>query len=543
MNILLVYPRYPDTFWSFRHALRFTSKKAPFPPLGLLTVAAMLPSGWNKKLVDMNVKALSDKDLRWADYVFVSAMSIQRESAEAVIRQCQKVGAKVVAGGPLFTTSYEDFKGVTHFVLNEAEVTLPNFLADLQKGNAHHTYTTTEWPDIRHTPIPLWELVNMKHYSSVNVQFSRGCPFDCEFCDITFLNGRRPRTKDADQLLAEMDTLYNRGWRGGVFVVDDNFIGNKGKLKEEVLPRLIKWMYDRKHPFTFFTEASVNLADDEVLMRMMVEAGFDCVFVGIETPEDESLAECGKVQNRNRDLIASIRKMQNFGLQVQAGFIVGFDSDTPSIFDRQISFIQDSGIATAMVSILSAPKGTRLYQRLGKENRLLAQEITGDNATTNFIPKMNMETLVNGYRRIVNTIYSPRQYYERVRLFLREFKPQGKRSRRVRFYHIIGFIKSMWVLGVLEKERSYYWKLLLLSLIKYRQSLSQSLTLIVYGFHFRKVMESHDKKLRASLRQRVSNADSSNGPGDDATGASALGGTQRPRPINRLTPSRGKSKL
>jgi radical SAM superfamily enzyme YgiQ (UPF0313 family) len=493
LKILLVYPHYPDTFWSFRHALKFISKKAAFPPLGLLTVAAMLPKEWEKKLVDMNATALKDEDLKWADYVFISAMVVQKDSVKEVITRCKKLNTKTVAGGPLFTTGYEEFDEIDHFVLGEAEITLPLFLEDLNKGCAQPIYTSNERPNISKTPIPLWSLINMKKYSSMNIQYSRGCPFNCEFCDIIILNGHQPRTKDRDQILAELDALYSRGWRAGVFIVDDNFIGNKRKLKAETLPAMIEWMEEKKYPFAFNTEASINLADDEELMRLMVRAGFNTVFVGIETPNEESLVECNKFTNINRDLVASVKKIQNYGLEVQGGFIVGFDSDPISIFKNQINFIQKSGIVTAMVGLLNAPRGTRLYQRLKKENRLL-KGFSGDNTdcSLNFIPKMNYETLINGYKHILNTIYSPKPYYERVKTLLKEYKPQKRKARpQVHFYHIKAFIKSIWFLGIKEKGRKYYWKLLALTLLRHPRSFPLSISLSVYGFHFRKIVEKY----------------------------------------------------
>jgi len=488
----MVYPKYPDTFWSFKHALRLASMKAAFPPLGLVTVAAMLPQAWEKKLVDMNVTSLSDEDLKWADYVFVSAMVVQGDSTKEVIARCNKYRTKVVAGGPLFTTGYEEFDGVDHFVLGEAEVTLPSFLADLEKGQAKHIYTSNERPDITKTPIPLWSLIKMKNYSAINIQYSRGCPFNCEFCDIIILNGHKPRTKGKDQILAELDALYNQGWRGAVFIVDDNFIGNKRKLKAEALPALIKWMEEKKHPFLFYTEASINLADDEELMRLMVRAGFNRVFIGIETPNEESLAECNKTPNKNRDLYAAVRKIQNHGLEVQGGFIVGFDSDPLSIFKSQINFIQKSGIVTAMVGLLNAPRGTRLYQRLKKENRLL-KSFSGDNTdgSLNFIPKMHYETLINGYKHILDTIYSPKHYCERIKTFLKEYKPQTKMPLRFRLYHVVGFLNSLWFLGVKEKGRRYYWKLFFSTLFKHPRSFPLSITFTIHGYHFRKVAEKY----------------------------------------------------
>ena len=493
MKILLVYPEYPDTFWSFKYALRFVSKKASFPPLGLLTVAAMLPDAWEKKLVDMNATTLTGKDLKWADYMFISAMNVQKKAAREVIARCNKFGTKIVAGGPLFTTEYEEFNGVDHFVLNEAEVTLPPFLEDFERGCAQHIYTTKEHPDISKTPAPFWPLLNMKKYSSMSIQYSRGCPYNCEFCDIIILDGHKPRTKDTDQLLAELDAIYKLGWRSGVFIVDDNFIGNKRKLKAETLPALIEWSERKKHPFAFSAEATVNLAADEELMELMVKAGFNTVFIGIETPNEESLVECNKSININCDLVASVKEMQKHGLEVQGGFIVGFDNDPLSIFKSQISFIQNSGIVTAMVGLLNAPRGTRLYQRLKRENRLL-KDSTGDNTdcSLNFIPKMDYKTLIDGYKHILSTIYSPGQYYERIKTFLKDYKPVKRKGRsQLKFYQVKAFIKSMWFLGVIERGRKYYWKLFVSTLLKRPRVFPLSISLAVYGFHFRKIVEKY----------------------------------------------------
>ena len=407
MKILLVYPEFPDTFWSFKHALKFIFKKASTPPLGLLTVAAMLPEEWEKKLVDINVSSLSDKELVWADFVFISAMAIQKDSVLDVISRCKEKGIPIVAGGPLFTTGYQDYPDIDYLVLNEAELTLPEFLEDLRNGHPQRIYTSDKWADIKTTPIPLWNLVNFKNYASLAIQYSRGCPFNCEFCDITLLCGHAPRTKDTNQIVTELESIYRRGWKEGVFFVDDNFIGNKKKLKDKVLPAIAGWLKQKKHPYTFITQASIELSDDEELMQKMVAAGFDTVFVGIETPNAESLDECNKFQNRNRDLLASVKKIQHSGLQVQGGFIVGFDNDPLSIFETQIRFIQNSGIVTAMVGRLNALPITKLYKRLEKEQRLL-KDTTGDNTdfSINFIPKMNHDTLIKGYKQILDTVYS-----------------------------------------------------------------------------------------------------------------------------------------
>jgi radical SAM superfamily enzyme YgiQ (UPF0313 family) len=491
VKILLIYPKYPDTFWSFKYALKFISKKASFPPLGLLTVAAMLPKEWEKKLIDMNVSLLTEDDLEWADYVFISAMVVQKKSAREVIRRCKKLGIRIVAGGPLFTTGYEEFEDVDHFVLNEAENSLPSFLDDLKKGCTHHIYTSNEYPDIRKTPPPQWELINIKKYASMCIQYSRGCPFNCEFCDIIVLNGRKPRTKGKDQILRELEVLYTLGWRGGVFFVDDNFIGNIKRLKNEILPSLIDWMKQKKYPFYFFTEASINLSDDDELMYLMVKAGFRRVFIGIETPNEESLTECNKYLNKNRDLIACVKKIQDNGLEVQGGFIVGFDNDPLSIFERQISFIQKTGIVTAMVGLLNAPRGTRLYHRLKKEDRLL-NDPSGDNTdfSINFIPKMNVEILMNGYKKILNTIYSPKYYYKRVIILLKGYKPKPlKKKINFNFCDLIAFFKSFWFLGIKGKERFHYWKLISWTLVRHPRFFNLAVTFAIYGFHFRKIVE------------------------------------------------------
>jgi len=491
MKILLVYPRYPDTFWSLTYALKFISKKATHPPLGLLTVAAMLPEEWGKRLVDMNVTTLRDKDLQWADFVFISATAIQKASVREVISRC-KMGIKIVAGGPLFTTGCEDFEDVDHFVLNEAEVTLPPFLEeDLKNGCAKHIYTSKELPDMQKTPIPLWELINMKKYATMSIQYSRGCPFDCEFCNIPALYGRKVRTKNRAQMLAELENLYSQGWRGDVFLVDDNFIGNKRKLKKEILPAMIEWMERKRHPFSFNTEASIDLSDDEELMQLMVKAGFMSVFVGIETTNEESLAECNKVQNKNRDLVTCVKKIQRSALYVTGGFIVGFDNDPPSIFERLSTFIQESGIVTAMVGLLNAPRSTKLYQRLVKEGRLL-KDVSGDNTdlSMNFIPKMDYQILIKGYEKILSRIYSPEPYYERVREFLREYKPLQKKAFRFHLSYLGAFFKSILLLGIIEKERAYYWKLFLWSLFRRPQLFHLAITFAIYGFHFRKVFEN-----------------------------------------------------
>ncbi|MDW7656085.1 MAG: B12-binding domain-containing radical SAM protein [Bacillota bacterium] len=490
MNILLVYPEFPDTFWSFRHALKFVKKKASTPPLGLLTVAAMLPADWQMRLYDLNVEELPDKDLIKADYVFLSAMSVQRDSAQAFITRCKAASIKVVAGGPLFTMDYASFPDVDHFVLNEAELTLPLFLRDLEQGCAQRIYQTTEFPDIRQTKNPLWHLANLRYYSSVSIQFSRGCPYSCDFCNITSLLGHQPRTKTTTQIITELDTIYALGWRGSVFFVDDNFICNKKQLKSDLLPALVAWRKG-KVGMAFNTEVSINLADDTELIQLMTAAGFVTIFVGIETTNEESLAECNKIQNRGRDMVESVKVLQSAGLQVQGGFIVGFDSDKPSIFQQQVDFIQRSGIVTAMVGLLQAPPGTSLYRRMEQEGRLVKQ-FSGDNVdgSTNIIPKMGYDLLRQGYHIILDQIYAPKLYYERVRTFLRQYKPPQIRYR-MDLQSILALGRSIYRLGIRGVERLHYWKLFFWSLFRRPHLFPLAITLSIYGYHFRQVVALH----------------------------------------------------
>ena len=488
MNVLMIYPKFPDTFWSFNYALRFIGKRAAFPPLGLLTVAALLPETFQKRLVDVNVNGLTDEDLSWADMVFVSGMTVQRDSAKQIIARSKAFGLKIVAGGPLFTAEPEAFGDVDHLLLDEAECTLAPFLEDLKNGQPKKVYRASEFCDIHDTPIPAWDLIRTKRYASMTIQFSRGCPFNCEFCNVTVLFGHKPRIKTPQQVIAELDHIYAAGWRSSIFFVDDNFIGNKQYLKTALLPALIQWRKDKKG-CVFFTEASINLADDPELLEMMVKAGFDSVFIGIESPDDDCLTECHKTQNKNRDLLESVKTIQHAGLQVMGGFIVGFDSDTHSIFQRQIDFIQKSGIVAAMVGILQAPPGTRLFDRLQKENRLVSA-FSGDNVdgTTNIIPKMGLESLLAGYRTIMEQIYAPGNFYRRVRSFLKELKAPDI-TMPMDFQRFLAFFRSSFRLGFLGKERLHYWHLLIWTLFRRPRLMPLAITLAIYGHHYRRICE------------------------------------------------------
>ncbi|MBC2594157.1 B12-binding domain-containing radical SAM protein [Ruficoccus amylovorans] len=489
MNVLLVYPEFPATFWSFKHALKFVGKKSSFPPLGLLTVAAMLPADWQLKLVDLNVRRLRRQDVEAADAVMISAMTVQQDSTEQVIKLAKSLGKTVIAGGPLFTCEPEKYPEVDHLILNEAELTLPPFLADFAAGRARRIYSdTSRFPEMEKTPVPRWDLVRVKDYASLSIQFSRGCPFNCDFCNVTALLGHRPRLKPVPQIIEELDAIYASGWRGSVFFVDDNFIGNKRVLKRELLPALIDWQRD-KTGIPFYTEASINLSDDEDLMNMMAQSGFDTVFIGLETPSEQGLADCNKKQNVGRDLVACVHKIQRHGLQVQGGFIVGFDSDNESIFQRQIDFIQNSGIVMAMVGILQAPVGTALYERMKEEGRLLGNSL-GNNtkAVSNFVTRMNPEKLREGYRNLFKGLYLPKPYYKRVKTLLRNYKAPVI-TEPLNYIKVRAFLRSCVRLGVLGRERYHYWKLLVWVMLRRRALLPLAVNLAITGHHFRKVYE------------------------------------------------------
>ena len=487
MKILMVYPKYPLTFWSFKYVMKYVKKKASFPPLGLLTVRPLLPDDFEVKLVDLNVRKLKDRDILWADMVFISAMEVQKESVKDVVKRCRELGRTTVGGGPLFTIGFEDMEGVDHMVLDEAETTLGPFLKDLKEGELKKVYTSKVRPDIKRSPLPDWTLIKPKKYTTMLLQYSRGCPHNCEFCNIPYLNGRAPRTKAPDQVLRELDSLYELGWRGGVFFVDDNFIGNRVEVKR-MLPELIGWQKEHRYPFTFLTEASVNLADDKELMELMRDANFDKVFLGIETPNMESLKECNKVQNLKRDLTEVVRTIQGYGMEVMGGFIVGFDHDNENIFQNQIDFIQSTGIVTAMVGLLNAIPKTPLWERLEREGRITNRgETAGSNTdgTINFKPTMKAEELLDGYKRIISTIYSPKEYYRRIDTFLKNYKPSIK--SKLRLGDIRAFLRSVWRIGIVSRARFHYWKMVIKTLAVRRKAFPKAIELAIAGHHFQKV--------------------------------------------------------
>lgn len=490
MNALLVYPRFPETFWSFRRALRFTRKKAVEPPLGLLTVAAMLPPDWSQRLVDENIETLTDEHLAWADLALVSAMVVQQESSREVIDRCRKAGVKIVGGGPLFRHSLREL--VDHCLVGEAEELMPVFLEDLKRGQPKSVYESPDHPEMDISPTPKWELVDFSQYHSMPVQFSRGCPFDCEFCDIVAYLGRRPRYKGPSQAIAELDSLYRHGWRGAVDIVDDNFIGHKGKARA-LLEAILDWQKDHEHPFSFGIEASVNLAEDTEMLSLMAAAGVDTAFVGIESPDLGSLQECNKRQNQRVDLVDVVKTMQAYGLDVKAGFIVGFDADPPSIFEDQARFIEQAGIPTAMVGLLSAGPGTRLYERLRAEDRLVTDLPSGDNAmdkgALNFIPKMGRDILIEGYKSLLRRLYDPQSYYSRVLTYLKQhgLVQNGQRGFRqaITPSQLAVGVRILWRLGIRERGRRAFWAYMTKVCLTRPNKLEQAFTFAAKGYHLR----------------------------------------------------------
>jgi len=492
MRVLLVYPEFPDTYWSFRHALTFEGKKAAFPPLGLLTVSAMLPATWERRLVDMNVDELWPDDIEWADMVFVSAMIVQNESLEKVVDLCRSMNKKVVVGGPYVSTSAERLPEADHIFIGEAETTLPEFINDLNLGIARKIYKADERPSLLNTPVPDFSLIDLEKYSAMNVQYSRGCPFQCEFCDIIEIYGRVPRTKSNEQMLAELDALKTAGWRGLVFIVDDNFIGNKKNVRL-FMPDLIEWSRSNEQPFSFITEASVNLAEDDALLQQMEDAGFRRVFLGIETPVEDSLKEAQKGQNTRRDLLESVHKIQSYGMEVMAGFIVGFDSDPEDIFELQMKFIRESAIPLAMVGLLTALPDTQLWRRLEKEGRLL--EVSSGNNTDcsiNFVPKMDTTRLVEGYKSILRNIYGPREYYQRALDCLSRFHQNRIEPRKTSMLEDLkAFYKIVMTLGIRDSERAAFWNYLYRVIRFYPRDFAHGLTLAAMGYHFRQITEKY----------------------------------------------------
>ena len=510
-NILLVYPEVPgNTYWSFKHALKFVHKKSSMPPLGLITIAALIPEKYNLKLIDINIEPLAKEHILWADLVFVSAMMVQKDSFVDVVSACNHFNVSVVAGGPYPTSCYSKIPGVTHFVLGEVEEILTVFLDDYENGCAKKIYFPDKRPDLSNSVTPRFDLLDMKAYSSMPIQYSRGCPFKCEFCDIWISYGNNPRLKSSNNIILELESLYKLKWRGPVFIVDDNFIGNKNRVKSELLPALTEWQKNHGHVYRFFTEASINLADDEELMNGMKDAGFNEVFIGIETPSREALKETGKFQNLKTDLNKAVHKIQQHGMGVMAGFIIGFDSDAEDIFDRQISFIQKAGIPQAMVGLLIALPGTTLFSRLKKEGRIKSDSI-GNNThsmSTNFTTKMDSAKLKAGYKRILDYIYDPnlKNYFARCSILLDNIGDTPFFQRKVRSEDIRTFFNSFFRQSF-TRYGLYYLRFVTRNLIRHKRIFAEAIRFGIIGHHFHTITMEMNKmdKIQSSLETSYCN--------------------------------------
>jgi radical SAM superfamily enzyme YgiQ (UPF0313 family) len=487
MNVLLVYPKMPDTFYAMRHFIDVIGKKAAYPPLGLLTIAPLLPADWDKKLLDLNVSDLTQQELEWADLVFLSAMNVQEESVRDILAACKLAGVKVVAGGPLFTHEHERFEGVDYFILNEAEITLPPFLADLHAGNPKSIYQSNEFADVTQSPLPHYNLANMDNYIYSIVQYSRGCPYMCDFCDVTALFGRKPRTKTSEQMIAELEAIQALGNVKLILFADDNLIGNKRTLKKDLLPALIEWRIKNKPEFFFATQLTINLADDEELMDLLLKAGFRHIFIGIETPDEDALKASLKNQNLKRDPFSNIHKLHKAGFMISAGFIVGFDTDTVRTFQQQIDFIQQSGIPLPIVNILKAPPGTELYARIKREGRL-SRPFAFSEGETNIVPVMDERLLFDGFLDVMNNIYSPEKSYERIINFLNTYKFPNTGIRVPEKYNLkelLIIFRIIFLIGIRYRHRKYFWKLILWSLKHNRKYIDKSVFygVMIYQMH------------------------------------------------------------
>ena len=487
MKALLVYPAHlPQTYWSFSGALPYIERRAALPPLGLVTLAAMLPENWDLRLIDMNVAPLRDSDLLWADAVLTSTMVVQVPSLAEVVARCNRLGVPVAAGGPYPSISPERLTGVDHLFIGAAEGAIATFAEDLEHGCAKPVYRAEGFPDVDDSPVPRFDLLDLEAYASMAVQHSRGCPFSCEFCDIWKLYGRRHRVKSPDRMAADLDALHAAGWRGSVFFVDDNFIGNR-RLAKRSLAALERWQLDHGFPFQFFTEASVNLGADDELMGRMRDAGFSFVFLGIETPSIESLLGANKPVNAKLDLLESVRRIQAHGIEVSSGFIVGFDEDTEDIFDRQIAFIREAGIPIAMVGILTAMQGTDLYERLRREDRLLGESF-GNNThgfEANFVTRMPADRLAEGYKRVLRTLYDPTlgNFFDRCRRLLDRLGPNPRFTRPVVAREVRALLRSLRTI-VSKRYGRQYLRFLLWCARRHPSRFPEAVRLGIQGFHF-----------------------------------------------------------
>lgn len=490
IKVLMVWPRFPSSFWSFQGMTNsLISEKAFQPPLGLITVAALCPKEWKIRLIDRAFEDLLDADILWADLVMVSAMQVQRDDVREILGRARALGRRTMIGGPYASSEPEMLLSLAdHVVVGEPDEVFQQIATDLETGTPRRFYTIHEKPDIHRTPVPRFDLLKIERYASMSVQFSRGCPFQCEFCDIITLYGRKPRTKSSSQVMAELDALFDLGWRKPIFMVDDNFIGNH-KLALELAQELEQWQKAHDYPFVFYTEASIDLAQRPALIEAMVKANFFSVFVGIESPSKDSLREARKFQNLRQDALDCIRFIQERGLWVMGGFIIGFDSDTEDIFERQVEFIERAAIPWAMVGFLQAPPTTPLYDRMVKEGRLVEHSVTSNFLPPNFRTVLPLPVLLEGMRGTLLSIYSPPSFYDRAFRSLLHWKIcRYQRSPRYSVSYRLGVVlRSVWYQGIRSSYRKAYWKFLLQLLFRSSfcpQKLWLGFTILLSGQHF-----------------------------------------------------------
>ena len=481
MRALLVQPGFPITYWGFQHGLAIAGRKVSLPPLGMLTLAAQLPADWELRLVDLNAETLRDEDILWSDVVLVGGMRVQSPSIHEVLARARALGRRSAVGGPAPTTAPEEYGDADVVFQGEAEGRIEDLVRAIRDSVRCVLPAPADRPGIADIPPPRYDLIDAKNYASMSVQYSRGCPYNCEFCDIIAIFGRRPRVKTPEQILRELDCLYDAGHRGSVFIVDDNFIGNRPKVKE-LLPHIAEWQRQRGNPFELYTEASVNLASDEVLMKGMADEGFTSVFLGIESPSEEALAHAKKTQNLQLDLHQAVDRLARHGMEVMGGFIVGFDEDDKTIFARQEEFISTSAIPLAMVGLLTALPGTALWKRLDHEGRLRDTPIGDQFTRPNFTTKLDEEVLLAGYRSLMTRVYSPDAYYDRCEAFLERAKPVPGR-RPVRARDLITLLRVIWMLGIQGTHRERFWRMAWRTLTQKRWAFPWAIAHAIMGEH------------------------------------------------------------
>lgn len=511
MRILLVYPLFPKTFWSYEKILELVNRKVLLPPLGLVTVAAILPQEWEFKLVDRNIRAITEAEWEWADICIFSAMIVQKNDLLTQIKEAKRRGKQVAVGGPYPTSVPEEAlsAGADYLILDEGEITLPMFVEAIARGERTGTFRTTEKPDVTTTPIPRFDLLELAAYDSMSIQFSRGCPFQCEFCDIIVLYGRKSRTKNPYQLLAELDCLYNLGWRRSIFMVDDNFIGNKRNVKL-LLQELKVWQAEHQYPFDFNTEASVDLAQDPELMDLMVECNFNAVFLGIETPDEESLQMTKKFQNTRNSLTESVEKIIQAGLRPMAGFIIGFDGEKSGSGDRIVRFAEQTAIPTTTFAMLQALPHTALWYRLEKEGRLHSKDGNLNQTTLmNFIPTRPLEEIAREYVEAFWELYDAERFLDRTyRCFLKLGAPKCKVPFKMpEWVDLRALSIVIWRQGVKRKTRWKFWHHLF-SILKNNPAIwVHYLTVCAHNEHFLEyrqiVRDEIEGQLAEVLAQKV----------------------------------------